>query len=290
MTKLPHIQFYTGDWLKEPRLKFVSLAAQGLWINLLCHMNESHVRGVLVNHKGTPYTRAEIAVLLGKNLVELNPLFDELEHQEVYSIDGRGAIYCRRLVRDEEFRRQKEENGKKGGRPKNDDAPPPPHPENQTNNQNYNQDETKMKPNIKPNIKPNSDIDNDIGYGSGFSNSLYPSNAEGWDELCELAAKAQMSFDPSPGSDLCVKVWCRLGMGDKHEIVASIRRRIEAGEFGPEVDPQYVPRLENYIGRKKYRDSIRPRTAQLQVVGRKPDVMAEARALAKAQADKRRVS
>lgn len=285
MPKLPHIQFYTGDWLKEPRLKFVSLAAQGLWINLLCHMNESHVRGVLVNHKGTPYTRAEIAVLLGKNLVELGPLFDELEHQEVYSIDANGAIYCRRLVRDEEFRKQKEENGKKGGRPKSGDSQPPP----PGNNQDHNQEITKDEPNTKPSPDSDNDIGSGSGSGSGFSNSLYPSNSEGWEELCELAAKAQMSFDPSQNSDLCVRVWCRLGMADKHEIVSSIRRRIEAGEFGPDVNPQYIPRLENYIGKKKYRDSIRPRNGQLQVVGRK-DVVAEARAFAKSEAAKRRAS
>lgn len=124
--------------------------------------------------------------------------------------------------------------------------------------------------------------------GNQFEGSS-PVGSEGWDKLCQLAAKARMSFDPSPFSDFSAKVWRWYSMEEKLLRIEGIEKRIECGQYGPEVDPQYVPTLENFC-RKRVYESIRPRAPQLQVVGRKPDVVAEARALAKAQAEKRRAS
>lgn len=95
----------------------------------------------------------------------------------------------------------------------------------------------------------------------------YPAGSEGWDELCEVAARARMSFDPSPQSDFCLKVWCRLNMEEKWAVIESIRQRIDCGEFGPDADPRYIPKLENYVVKKKYRESIQPRLKpNLQIV------------------------
>ena len=167
MPKLPHIQLYTGDWLKEPSLRLVSLAAKGLWIDLLCHMNESPERGVLVNHRGSAYNRSEIAKLLGLTADTINPLLDELEGQDVYSINEKGAIFSRRLVRDEEDRKQREENGKKGGRPSTKGGSEPPPSGYNYENQKLTEPITEHKTKGEPNHEPNTD--NDIGYDIGSS-------------------------------------------------------------------------------------------------------------------------
>jgi hypothetical protein len=115
--KLPHIPFYTSDWIGEETLKFVGLAARGLWIEMLCRMNGSSQRGYLVDRQGRPYNAARLAKLIGFPLSDIEPLLAELQHEGVYSVDDRGAIYSRRMVRDEEKRLRQKEDGAKGGRP-----------------------------------------------------------------------------------------------------------------------------------------------------------------------------
>jgi hypothetical protein len=41
MKKLPYLQFYIGDWLKDPQLSICSPATRGVWIDLLCAMHEA---------------------------------------------------------------------------------------------------------------------------------------------------------------------------------------------------------------------------------------------------------
>ena len=46
--------FYPGDWFKDPALRSVSLAARGLWIDMLCLMFEGDHRGYLPHATGKP--------------------------------------------------------------------------------------------------------------------------------------------------------------------------------------------------------------------------------------------
>ena len=45
--KRPSLQFYPGDWLKDPALGMCSLATRGVWIEMLCLMHENGRSGVL---------------------------------------------------------------------------------------------------------------------------------------------------------------------------------------------------------------------------------------------------
>ncbi|MDR1518957.1 MAG: hypothetical protein LBU23_02280 [Planctomycetota bacterium] len=122
------MQFYPGDWLKDPSLRSVSLAARGLWIELLCRMFECDRRGYLqVN--GKPASLAQIARMAGCDTDEASLHLRELDDSGVFSrtphgSDGEeGCIYSRRMVRDEANKKAWRENGKKGGNPKIKDAP-----------------------------------------------------------------------------------------------------------------------------------------------------------------------
>lgn len=51
MPKLPYMQFFTGDWMKDPKLSMCLPATRGIWIDALCAMHEDGRSGTLV---GTP--------------------------------------------------------------------------------------------------------------------------------------------------------------------------------------------------------------------------------------------
>ncbi len=39
--KFPYMEFYTGDWLRDPSVGMLSPAARGIWVDLLCAMHEN---------------------------------------------------------------------------------------------------------------------------------------------------------------------------------------------------------------------------------------------------------
>lgn len=138
--KAPAFQFYPGDWQRDLALRSCSLAARGLWIELMCLMHDGQPRGVLRVEFG-PLEPQQIAKLVAADLGEVEPLLAELEAAGVFSCDSDGAIYSRRMVSDEEVRRARAdggqrgaehgqkgaEHGVKGGRPRriNGDEQPP---------------------------------------------------------------------------------------------------------------------------------------------------------------------
>ena len=109
--------FYVGDWMKSPEIRSCTLAQRGLWFDLLCLMWESTERGVLVNPIGRPYTEDEIARMVGEgNLV--NQILNQLEEKGVFSRrDKDNAIYCRRMIKEENIRKIRRRVGMLGGNP-----------------------------------------------------------------------------------------------------------------------------------------------------------------------------
>lgn len=115
--KRPAFQFYPGDWRKDPALSVCSLAARGLWIEAMCIAHESDPYGHLAV-AGKPMTAAQLARLVGESPAVVAKLIAELESAEVFSRSEGGAIYCRRMVRDEKLRATRAECGRLGGNPK----------------------------------------------------------------------------------------------------------------------------------------------------------------------------
>ncbi|MBN1456576.1 MAG: hypothetical protein JW912_01845 [Sedimentisphaerales bacterium] len=119
MGKQPAFQFYIGDWLKDTALRCCSPAARGIWIDILCMMYEAPQRGVLRTKKGQKFSAISIKIL-SNSIAGCTPkLIRELIDNGVVRVARKdGALYSKRMVRDELHRRHKAINGQKGGKQK----------------------------------------------------------------------------------------------------------------------------------------------------------------------------
>ena len=113
MGKLPAFMFYPGDWQKDPCLRRCSKAAKGAWMDLLCLLFECPVRGVFVDASGKPWSDEEIAEAIGGDIGANLGYIAELVSKGVAQRDTRGAIFSRRMVRDEQNRRSATERKRK---------------------------------------------------------------------------------------------------------------------------------------------------------------------------------
>lgn len=90
--------------MKDPALRACSIAARGLWMDMLCLMFESDRRGFLQAPTGKPYSHEQLARMTGCLPDEVSRLLAELETSGVYSRTAHGVIFSRRIKRDEENR------------------------------------------------------------------------------------------------------------------------------------------------------------------------------------------
>ena len=154
--KLPHIQLYPGDWLKD-QVAGCSLGAQGLWLRLIFIMHDSEPRGFLcipkddllcdathkdamenlpcdidATHKDArydamrPLPEGHIARRVGLQLDEYRKLMQELWDAGVPSKTENGVIFCRRMMRSEELSSVRQKAGSLGGMGKRSALPDAP--------------------------------------------------------------------------------------------------------------------------------------------------------------------
>jgi hypothetical protein len=95
----PWMKFYPSDWRADPRLRMCSLAARGLWMDMIALMHEAEPYGHLLINGKTPDTK-QLASLEGVRPGEIQFLLNELESAGVFSRTGAGVIYSRRMVSD----------------------------------------------------------------------------------------------------------------------------------------------------------------------------------------------
>jgi hypothetical protein len=113
----PWLKFYPSDWRADPALRMCSLAARGLWMEMLCLMHEAAPRGsLLVN--GQPVTDKQLASLCGVSGRDVTRCIEQLEAAGVFSREDNRTIYSRRMRRDEEKAERDKANGKGGGNPR----------------------------------------------------------------------------------------------------------------------------------------------------------------------------
>lgn len=110
--KRPAFQFYPGDWLRSTDLRSCSVAARGLWMDMLCLM-----------HEGTPYGYLRVgnkdilppilAKMVGETVENVEIWLKELENSGVFSRkpEKTGCIYSRRMVKDEKVRESRANGG-----------------------------------------------------------------------------------------------------------------------------------------------------------------------------------
>ncbi len=110
--KPPAFQFYPGDWRRDTALRSCSVAARGLWVDLMCLMHDGEPYGHL-SVQGRALTDAQSASMVGLALPTYRKLLKELETAGVPSRDEKRCLYSRRMVRDEQVRRARAEGGPK---------------------------------------------------------------------------------------------------------------------------------------------------------------------------------
>lgn len=111
--KRPSFQFYPADWRKDPALSSCSLGARGLWIEMMCVAHESDEYGVLTMN-GKPMTEVHIARQVGESPTAIRRFLQELEAAGVFSRNEAGAIFSRRMVKDERIRTVRAAAGQAG--------------------------------------------------------------------------------------------------------------------------------------------------------------------------------
>lgn len=111
--KRPAFQFYPADWRKDMALQSCSVAARGLWMDMMCIAHECEPYGHLTVN-GRPMTSAQIGRHTGLSERECSRLIEELEDAGVFSRTEEGVIFSRRMVHDEDVRNRRGEGGKAG--------------------------------------------------------------------------------------------------------------------------------------------------------------------------------
>jgi hypothetical protein len=115
--KNPSTTWYFTDWANDPALKICSLAAQGLWMRLLCIAALSPEHGVVQIGSltcGLPGGLAHIAPAVGRPPHEIAPLIDELLSSGAASLDRKQRLFCRRMVRAAALYKKRSAAGKNG--------------------------------------------------------------------------------------------------------------------------------------------------------------------------------
>ena len=155
---LPAMPFYVGDWLKCPEVRALPLDYRALWFDMLCFMWESTERGVMIKSTGEPYSDQEIVRMVGLDNQNSGIWLTSLLTNAVCCRRKDGAIYSKRMVRNEEIRQIRAKSGSKGGNPNLmvnhlDKQKVNQKPEYENENENDNGDE--VKPTIpKKTTKP----------------------------------------------------------------------------------------------------------------------------------------
>jgi hypothetical protein len=114
--KLPWMKFFPADWRADPALRMCSLAARGLWMEMLSIMHEAAPRGSLLIN-GNTIGAKQLASLCGATPRETIALLTELEAAGVFGCADDGTIFSRRMKRDDAKAARDKANGKAGGNP-----------------------------------------------------------------------------------------------------------------------------------------------------------------------------
>ena len=116
-------KFWWQDHERDPALRLCSLAAQGLWMRLLCLMHEAEPYGHLCVN-GKPLHPRQIAQMVGVGPQQVRRYMAELQDAGVYATTAEGVPYSRRLVRDRAASDAGAAWGRTGGNPQlKPDAP-----------------------------------------------------------------------------------------------------------------------------------------------------------------------
>ena len=95
----PWMKWYPNDWRGDPRLRMCSLAARGLWADIISYMHEGMPYGHLTID-GVKPDISGVAALVARPISEVKRALSELEKFQVFSRTENGVIFSRRMIRD----------------------------------------------------------------------------------------------------------------------------------------------------------------------------------------------
>ena len=109
---IPAFLFYTRDWLSDLSLNNCSIAAQGLWIKLLCIMHEGKPYGTL-SINNIPIKKENMCGKTGLMHDKFCQYFEELVDNNVVRFDIENQYYySKRMVKDEYLRQVRKESAR----------------------------------------------------------------------------------------------------------------------------------------------------------------------------------
>jgi hypothetical protein len=86
MSKLPYLQLFSGDWLKDPQLSLCAPATRGVWIDLICAMHELDRSGEL---RGT---KEQLSRLARCSTVDLALALTDLQTSKAAEVTERNGV------------------------------------------------------------------------------------------------------------------------------------------------------------------------------------------------------
>lgn len=140
--KLPYLQLYTGEWMKDPCLSLCSPSTRGIWIDLCCAIHELDHGGQITG------TAEQLSRPCRCSVAEFVNAAAELRQTTTADITDRNGVYtivCRRIRRDLRLRRIRAEAGRKGGLASFAQAKPRPKPEPNTEDDTDNESSDRGK-------------------------------------------------------------------------------------------------------------------------------------------------
>lgn len=106
-------KWFWSDYDADEGLRMCSLAAQGLWMRMLCLMARATPKGEL-RVGSQPCTTADLSRVTGEHEETVAELLGELEKRGVFSRTRADVIYNRRLRKDAELSKKRAKAGAKG--------------------------------------------------------------------------------------------------------------------------------------------------------------------------------
>jgi hypothetical protein len=116
-------KWWWQDWLNDAALRMCSVAARGLWMDVLAMAHGGVPAGHLTVN-GKPASTKQIAAISRCTEREVDRLLAELEEAGVFSRTDAGVIFNRRMVRDAKL----SEEGAVNAAKRKDRSPPTSHP------------------------------------------------------------------------------------------------------------------------------------------------------------------
>lgn len=264
--KRPAFQFYPADWRKDVELRSCSIAARGLWIDMLCIAHECEPYGHLTVN-GKAMTAAQIAGQVGLPALQCAKLLSELLDNGVARKTASGVIYSKRMTDDEADRERRAEIGRehghkgaehgskggihgiKGGRPSTSETPGQ-NPGSQTTENPGSKPPQEPPQNPPPSSSSSSSSSNNTPNPRKRGRSTVHGFPPGFDPLW-------VEYPKKAAKDAAAKAFARLAPDDAllARMLAAVRQQKRSEQWTKD-GGAFVPNFSTWINGRRWEDEL----------------------------------